>query len=248
MAVNMSVRSRPSIHEKVLNVNITLSETNYKATSQENGESHSQSEESNIESGTKCEDNMKDESPKGMPQIGRTSAKTRKSPSPSKVSEIASNNLDQEHTNTGILPSVVTNRSVIVAVAAVCVYIAYGQFNSEKTCSFKELKVKYPQLGNKVWHTLQFGIEPILNKKERNAAVYLFAHHGGITAQEVIKEIASYTSGCYGNSLVEMEKNDFTSSEAKKDYGHAIEKYKMKIKEGKVVLIANLNENASMLL
>lgn len=39
---------------------------------------------------------------------------------------------------------------------------------------------------------------------------------------------------------IEMESDDFIASD--KDYGHAIEKYKMRIKEGNVILIANLNE------
>lgn len=39
-----------------------------------------------------------------------------------------------------------------------------------------------------------------------------------------------------------MVHEDFTSAEAKEDYGRAIEKFRKKIAKGNVILIANLNE------
>lgn len=42
---------------------------------------------------------------------------------------------------------------------------------------------------------------------------------------------------------IEMQGDDFISTPGvEDDYGYAIEKYKAKIKEGNVILIANLNE------
>lgn len=41
---------------------------------------------------------------------------------------------------------------------------------------------------------------------------------------------------------IEIENADFITSGSEDDYGHVIEKYKAKIKQGNVILIANLNE------
>ena len=43
---------------------------------------------------------------------------------------------------------------------------------------------------------------------------------------------------------IELKTDDFidTMAEGKKDYGHVIEKFKLKLKESNVFLIVNLNE------
>ena len=51
---------------------------------------------------------------------------------------------------------------------------------------------------------------------------------------------------CSGPEMhpIELKTDDFidTMAEGKKDYGHVIEKFKLKLKESNVFLIVNLNE------
>ncbi|XP_037930609.1 torsin-1A-interacting protein 1 [Teleopsis dalmanni] len=135
---------------------------------------------------------------------------------------------------------------VVIAVIGLSMYffvILKAQQPTNKSCSFNELRQKYPTQQEKIWRRLEVGIENILNKRVESPAVYLFVHKvQGI--EEIITEIAKRFSFCFGDDMkpVEIESKDFTSQEAEFDYGYAIEKYKSKIKEGKVILIANLNE------
>ncbi|KAI8117272.1 hypothetical protein FF38_03443 [Lucilia cuprina] len=114
-----------------------------------------------------------------------------------------------------------------------------------RNCSFDALQEKYNQENPHIWRTLSVGIETILNRRTEQPAVYLFAHYGGPNVFRLIKDIARHSSGCFGKQMlpIEMEGNDFISAPGvDDDYGFAIQKYKAKIKEGNVILIANLNE------
>ncbi|XP_075161193.1 torsin interacting protein [Haematobia irritans] len=133
---------------------------------------------------------------------------------------------------------------LIVIFSALSGVYVLGNGSNKRLCTFDSLQTQYPSQDSKVWQTLKFGIESILNKERNTPVVYLFAHYGDNQMHEIVKDIASHTSHCFGKEMnpVEMNKEDFTSFEAKTDYGTVIEKYKLKIKEGRVILIANLNE------
>ncbi|XP_065360367.1 uncharacterized protein TORIP [Calliphora vicina] len=133
----------------------------------------------------------------------------------------------------------------LVVVFAVYFALPKEEIKKVKYCSFENLQKLYPQEKPKTWRTLKVGIESILNERVQQPAVYLFAHHGGQQVFQLIKDIAVQASGCFGKQMVpiEMQSNDFISTPGvEDDYGYAIKKYKAKIKEGNVILIANLNE------
>ncbi|XP_073840359.1 torsin interacting protein [Musca autumnalis] len=132
---------------------------------------------------------------------------------------------------------------VVLATAAACL-VDYGNTKVIRYCSYDKLQESYPEQNNKTWRILSVGIESILNKRTELPAVYLLAHHGGPRIDKLVKDIAVHTSKCFDDKKqpIEMVHEDFTSAETKEDYGRAIEKFKKKIQNGNVILIANLNE------
>ncbi|KAH8264802.1 hypothetical protein KR038_001701 [Drosophila bunnanda] len=112
-----------------------------------------------------------------------------------------------------------------------------------KTCSFKSLRNSQPKQQDKVWLALQTGIEGLINKKDIHPSVFLFLHQNP-RLQKLIDAIASETSKCYGgpSQLIHMSKEDFGLGVD--NAGLAIERFKAKVKDGKVFLIVNLNEIA----
>ncbi|KAH8239790.1 hypothetical protein KR032_007968 [Drosophila birchii] len=112
-----------------------------------------------------------------------------------------------------------------------------------KTCSFTSLRNVQPKQPDKVWLALQKGIEGLINKKDAHPSVFLFLHQNP-KLQKLIDAIASEASECYGgpSQLIHMSKEDF--GPGLDNYGLAIERFKAKVKDGKVFLIVNLNEIA----
>ncbi|XP_020802055.1 uncharacterized protein LOC110179040 [Drosophila serrata] len=112
-----------------------------------------------------------------------------------------------------------------------------------KTCSFKSLRNVQPEQPDKVWLALQKGIEGLINKKDVHPSVFLFLHQNP-KLQKLIDAIALEASNCYGgpSQLIHMSKEDFGPS--LDNSGLAIERFKAKMKDGKVFLIVNLNEIA----
>ncbi|KAH8296404.1 hypothetical protein KR054_005716 [Drosophila jambulina] len=115
-----------------------------------------------------------------------------------------------------------------------------------KTCSFKSLRNVQPKQPDKVWLALQKGIEGLINKKDSRPSVFLFLQQNP-KLQKLIDAIASEASECYGgrSQLIRMSKEDF--GPGLDNHGLAIERFKAKMKDGKVFLIVNLNEVRSPL-
>ncbi|XP_017121963.1 uncharacterized protein LOC108142546 [Drosophila elegans] len=134
-----------------------------------------------------------------------------------------------------------------LALAGVLVglFLVYGSnvFAAEKQCAFEALRGNKPQQPEKVWKALQMGIEGLINKRDKHPSVFLFLHQDP-KLQTLIDAIAAEASVCFGgpSQLIHMNKEDFGSN--MNDYGLAIERFKAKVNDGKVFLIANLNEIA----
>ncbi|XP_017021209.1 uncharacterized protein TORIP [Drosophila kikkawai] len=112
-----------------------------------------------------------------------------------------------------------------------------------KTCSFDTLRNVQPKQQDKVWLALQKGIEGLINKKDYHPSVFLFLHQDP-KLQKFIDAVASEASKCYGgpSQLIHMSKEDF--GPGLDNSALAIERFKAKVKDGKVFLIVNLNEIA----
>ncbi|KAH8322620.1 hypothetical protein KR059_001515 [Drosophila kikkawai] len=131
-----------------------------------------------------------------------------------------------------------------------------------KTCSFDTLRNVQPKQQDKVWLALQKGIEGLINKKDYHPSVFLFLHQDP-KLQNFINAVASEASKCYGkfmplqllllnikkcistggpSQLIHMSKEDF--GPGLDNSALAIERFKAKVKDGKVFLIVNLNEIA----
>ncbi|XP_016971134.1 uncharacterized protein LOC108038801 [Drosophila rhopaloa] len=129
-----------------------------------------------------------------------------------------------------------------VLVGSLLVYVG-SNFIAEKQCAFKSLRGNKPQQPEQVWKALQMGIEGLINKRDKHPSVFLFLHQDP-KLQKLIDAIAAEASVCFGgpSQLIHMNKEDFGSN--MNDYGLAIERFKAKVKDGKVFLIVNLNEIA----
>ncbi|KAM7357521.1 torsin interacting protein [Cochliomyia hominivorax] len=142
--------------------------------------------------------------------------------------------------------SYVVHLALFLGILAIGAYLAWPDNVPQiKSCSFDSLQKSYPQQEPRLWRSLKVGIEMILNKRTPKPVIYLFAHHGDELDFQLIKNIALRSSSCFGQQMipVKIENNDFISAPGREDdYGHVIEKYKAKIKQGNVILIANLNE------
>lgn len=130
---------------------------------------------------------------------------------------------------------------IIILVCLVLGIIAVFWLTKRVACSFEELQKKYPKEGNYLWTHLESGTENILNKQSDKPAVYLFVHENRKTVGKLMKDIANISSRCFGSSAI-IENIGFSSKEAIQDYGHIIDKYRSTIREGNVILIANVNE------
>ncbi|XP_055845057.1 uncharacterized protein LOC129911325 [Episyrphus balteatus] len=150
-------------------------------------------------------------------------------------------------------PSSLVNKSnfililfIIIVPVAVGIYfnaswVSTSDQSPKKVCSFKELQNKYPKEGEYLWHNMKVVNEHILNNRCDKPAVFLFVHHDKQIALKIIKDIAQTSSRCFDSSQI-IQNIDFSSKEAIEDYGHVIATYKDTIKEGNVILIANINE------
>ncbi|XP_016955811.1 uncharacterized protein LOC108028464 [Drosophila biarmipes] len=124
------------------------------------------------------------------------------------------------------------------------VYVWGGSsVKGDKQCAFKDLRQNNPQQPEIVWRALQTGVEGLINKRDKHPSVFLFLHQDP-KLQKLIDAIAVEASACYGGprQLIHMKKEDFGPD--MKDHGLAIERFKAKVKDGKVFLIVNLNDIA----
>ncbi|XP_014090934.1 uncharacterized protein TORIP isoform X2 [Bactrocera oleae] len=135
----------------------------------------------------------------------------------------------------------ITASLIIVILLVVAMWYLYASDRSEKGCSFETLRQKYKDQHSKMWPILSSGVENILRGHTKNSGVYLFLHNDSSEFKSIVGEIATQTSRCFGGQLIEMSENDFTSPKVMEDYGHAITKFKEKIRNGRVALIVNLN-------
>lgn len=140
---------------------------------------------------------------------------------------------------------------IIIFTALVFIFLAlYMRDNTPRCtqCSFEELKKKYTKEKDYLWNHLQSANDDILCGKSDKPAVFLFVNQNKEKAKSLINDIANTSSGCLGKyfslqgSSPIIEHIDFSSEEALKDYGYVIDQYKKTVKEGNVILIANVNE------
>lgn len=159
-----------------------------------------------------------------------------------------------ESTRTDQKSSKFRTKTVLLLLAFLCLFVLYVFYNyvpqsseiakpiaNKIKCSFDKLKKKYPKEGDELWKHLKYGNEDILNEHSDKPAVYLFVHHKQHIADYIIRDIALTSSECFGQSSL-IHHMDFNAIDVDHDYGHLIETYKNTIREGNVVLIANLNQ------
>lgn len=133
---------------------------------------------------------------------------------------------------------------IIIFTALVFIFLALYMYDNTPRCtqcSFEELKKKYTKEKDYLWNHLQSANDDILCGKSDKPAVFLFVNQNKEKAKSLINDIANTSSGCLGSSPI-IEHIDFFSEEALKDYGYVVDQYKKTVKEGNVILIANVNE------
>ncbi|XP_067612988.1 uncharacterized protein TORIP [Eurosta solidaginis] len=134
---------------------------------------------------------------------------------------------------------------VAIIILPIAIYLTPSAPRSvEKKCTYEKLINDYPQQDPKMWRRVSIAVENILNKRSSAPLVQLFVHQGDSGMESLVRKIAKETSDCFGENshLVEMTMDDFTSAKVVEDYGHIVEAFKTKIKNGKVVVIVDLNK------
>lgn len=117
-------------------------------------------------------------------------------------------------------------------------YITCPQLNS--------LKDKIPHQEDYMWKSLRVGIEGVLNNDPTSPSVFLFIHQDTASTRKAINDIFKATGNCFDQNgktaSHQLDINDFIGNEVIVDYGVAVKKYKDALKNGGVLLIADINK------
>lgn len=127
------------------------------------------------------------------PQRPRARAATR---SPSISNYASKSKVESEQTSSLPLIAII----VVIISAIIAGVFSLISNDNQKYCHYDELQKQYPQQDQTLWRTLKVGVELILNRRTHSPAVYLFAHQGGPHVFQLVKDIASQSSKCFGMS------------------------------------------------
>ncbi|CAD7081554.1 unnamed protein product [Hermetia illucens] len=124
-------------------------------------------------------------------------------------------------------------------------YVEEPNVSEHKYCeNFESLKKTFPNQNEYIWRALKTGVEGVLNNHPPKPSVFLFLHRDDNSAGRIITKIVDTAAACFNPTLkaVTLDSDEFSSEDAQGDYGVIIKRYKEALRNGGVVLIADLNK------
>lgn len=144
---------------------------------------------------------------------------------------------------------------VTIALAAVGVgimgYLYY--FNSHRnvigatlrsSCSFELSERRFPKQDKKLWESLKFSVESVLNDIPTRPSIFLFAYEDADSAHKITRSIVEQTAECMESRMnaLELSPEDLADSQMITDYGVVIKKYQNQLESSGVMLVNDLNK------